>query len=336
MVVQPKEKPMKAVWYERNGGAKEVLIYGDLPTPQPAENEVRVQLFASGVNPSDVKSRLARPLQDPFIVPHSDGAGIIDAIGQGVDPARLGERVWVWNAQWQRAMGTSAQYVCLPSEQAAHLPDGTSFQEGACMGIPGLTALQAVRIAGDVTKQTVLVTGASSAVGHYVTQMLKRMGAKVIGTVGSPAKAAHAKEAGADNCLFYKTDDVVAQVKDLTHGKGVDTIIDMDFSTTISWVAQGVLRPHGHLVCYGSNLPAEVPVMFRPLLFNSISMSFFLVYDLPVQQREPCVHILSRMLENKQLKHTIGATFSLQQTAEAHLAVEAGQTIGNVVIEVDH
>ena len=165
---------MKAVWYERNGGANEVLIYGDLPTPQPAENEVRVKLVASGVNPSDVKSRLARPLQDSFIVPHSDGAGIIDAIGEGVDAERLGERVWVWNAQWQRAMGTSAQYVCLPSEQAAHLPDGTSFQEGACMGIPGLTALQAVRIAGDVTKQTVLVTGASSAVGHYVTQMLKR------------------------------------------------------------------------------------------------------------------------------------------------------------------
>ena len=336
LVVKPKEKPMKAVWYERNGGAKEVLVFGDQPTPQPADNEVRVKLFASGVNPSDVKSRLARPLQEPFIVPHSDGAGIIDAIGQGVDPARMGERVWVWNAQWQRPMGTSAQYVCLPSEQAAHLPDGTSFQEGACMGIPGLTALQAVRIAGDVTKQTVLVTGASSAVGHYVTQMLKRLGAKVIGTVGSAAKAAHAKEAGADNCLFYKTDDVVAQVKDLTHGTGVDTIIDMDFSTTISWVAQGILRPHGHLVCYGSNPPLEVPVMFRPLLYNSISMSFFLVYDLPVQQREPCVQILNRMLENKQLKHTIGATFSLQETAQAHLTVEAGQTIGNVLVEVDH
>ena len=327
---------MQAVWYERNGGAKEVLIYGDLPTPEPAKNEVRVKLFASGVNPSDVKSRLARPLQDSFIVPHSDGAGIIDAIGQGVDAERLGERVWVWNAQWQRPMGTSAQFVCLPSQQAAHLPDGTSFQEGACMGIPGLTALQAVRIAGDVTKQTVLVTGASSAVGHYATQMLKRLGARVIGMVGSAAKAAHAMEAGADNCLFYKTDDVVAQVKDLTQGKGVDTIIDMDFSTTISWVTQGILRPHGHLVCYGSNPPAEVPVMFRPLLFNSISISFFLVYDLPVQQREPCVHILNRMLENKQLKHTIGATFSLQQTAEAHLTVEAGQTIGNVVIDLEH
>ncbi len=327
---------MKAVWYERNGGAKEVLIYGDQPTPDPADNEVRVKLFASGVNPSDVKSRLARPLQAPFIVPHSDGAGIIDAVGKEVDAARLGERVWVWNAQWQRPMGTSAQWVCLPSEQAAHLPESVSFQEGACMGIPGLTALQAVRIAGDVTKQTVLVTGASSAVGHYVTQMLKRLGAKVIGTVGSPAKAAHAQAAGADHCLYYKTDDVVAQVKELTNGKGVDTIIDMDFSTTITWVAQGILRSHGHLICYGSNPPLEVPVMFRPLLMNSISMSFFLVYDLPIQQRQPSLHILNRMLENKQLKHTIGATFSLQQTAEAHLTVEAGQTIGNVVIEVNH
>ena len=327
---------MKAAWYEKNGTARDVMIVGEQPTPQPAAGEVRVALHCSGVNPSDVKSRTARPPGGPLIIPHSDGAGIIDAVGEGVDASRIGERVWTWNAQWQRPFGTAAQFVCLPSAQAAPLPDEVSFQIGACMGIPGLTALQAVRIAGDVTKQTVLVTGASSAVGHYVTQMLKRLGAKVIGTVGSEAKAAHAKAAGVDHCLLYKTEDVVARVKELTGGKGVDTIIDMDFSTTVQWMTQGILRPHGHLVCYGSNPPMDVPVNFRAMLFNSFTMSFFLVYDLPEDQREPCVYILNAMLKSKQLIHSIGAEFSLDQVVQAHETVEAGKTIGNVVINIAH
>jgi NADPH2:quinone reductase len=279
-----------------------------------------------------VKSRTARPLGDPFIIPHSDGAGVIDAVGAGVDASRIGQRVWTWNAQWQRPCGTAAEFVCLPSAQAVVLPDDVSFQAGACMGIPGLTAMQAVRIAGDVSRQTVLVTGASSAVGHYVTQMLKRLGATVIGTVGSEAKAAHAKAAGADHCLFYKTEDVVARVKELTGGKGVDAIIDMDFSTTIQWMAQGVMRPHGQLVCYGSNLPADITVSFRPMLFNSFTLSFFLVYELTPQDRQARVNELTDMLKQNQLSHTIAAEFSLSQVVQAHEAVEAGKLIGNVVI----
>ncbi len=324
--------PMQAAWYEKNGTARDVMIVGEQPTPQPTAGEVRVKLHVSGVNPSDVKSRTARPLGDPFIIPHSDGAGVIDAVGAGVDASRIGQRVWTWNAQWQRPCGTAAEFVCLPSAQAVVLPDDVSFQAGACMGIPGLTALQAVRIAGDVSQQTVLVTGASSAVGHYVTQMLKRLGATVIGTVGSEAKAAHAKTAGADHCLFYKTEDVVARVKELTGGKGVDAIIDMDFSTTIQWMAQGVMRPHGHLVCYGSNPPADISVSFRPMLFNSFTLSFFLVYELTPQDRQARVSELTEMLKQNQLSHTIAAEFSLSQVVQAHEAVEAGKLIGNVVI----
>ena len=323
---------MQAAWYEKNGTARDVMIVGEQPTPQPAAGEVRVKLHVSGVNPSDVKSRTARPLGDPFIIPHSDGAGVIDAVGAGIDASRIGQRVWTWNAQWQRPCGTAAEFVCLPSAQAVVLPDDVSFQAGACMGIPGLTALQAVRIAGDVSQQTVLVTGASSAVGHYVTQMLKRLGATVIGTVGSEAKAAHAKAAGADHCLFYKTEDVVARVKELTGGKGVDAIIDMDFSTTIQWMAQGVMRPHGHLVCYGSNPPADISVSFRPMLFNSFTLSFFLVYELTPQDRQARVNELTAMLKQNLLSHTIAAEFSLSQVVQAHEAVESGKLIGNVVI----
>ena len=325
---------MQAAWYERNGSAAEVMQVGEQPTPQPAAGEVRVKLHYSGVNPSDVKSRMARPLGGPFIIPHSDGAGVIDAVGAGVDASRVGQRVWTWNAQWQRPCGTAAEYVCLPSAQAVVLPDGVSFQAGACMGIPGLTALQAVRLAGDVSHQTVLVTGASSAVGHYVTQMLKRRGATVIGTVGSEAKAAHAKAAGADHCVFYKTEDAVARVKTLTGGQGVNTIIDMDFSTTIQWMAQGIMRPHGHLVCYGSNPPADISVSFRPMLFNSFTLSFFLVYELTAQDRAVCVSELNQMLQHKQLMHTIAEEFSLAQVVQAHQAVESGKLIGNVVVRL--
>ena len=326
---------MQAAWYERNGAAAEVMQVGEKPTPEPAAGEVRVKLHYSGVNPSDVKSRMARPLGGPFIIPHSDGAGVIDAVGAGVDASRTGQRIWTWNAQWQRHCGTAAEYVCLPSAQAVELPNGVSFQAGACMGIPGLTALQAVRIAGDVSNKTVLVTGASSAVGHYVTQMLKRLGACVIGTVGTEAKAAHAQAAGADHCLFYKTDDVVARVKALTGGKGVDTIIDMDFSTTIQWMAQGVMRPHGHLVCYGSNPPADIPVSFRPMLFNSFTLSFFLVYELTPEDRMACLDALTQMLKHNPLIHTIAAEYSLAQVVQAHEAVESGKLIGNVVVRLE-
>jgi NADPH2:quinone reductase len=327
---------MKAAWYERNGAAREVMVVGEQPTPSPQAGEVRVALHCSGVNPSDVKSRMARPLGGPLIIPHSDGAGVIDAVGEGVDSSRLGERVWTWNAQWQRPLGTAAQFICLPSAQAAHLPDDVSFEAGACMGIPGLTAWRAVDIAADVKGKTVLVTGASSSVGHYVTQMLKQRGATVIGTVGSEAKAAHAKAAGADHCLFYKTEDVVARVKALTNGTGVDAIIDMDFSTTVQWMAQGLLRAHGHLICYGSNPPADISVSFRPLLFGSFTLSFFLVYDLSPEVRQHGLSQLNQMLENHQLVHSIGAAFSLAQVVQAHETVEAGKTIGNVVIHIPH
>ena len=325
---------MKAAWYERNGPAADVLVVGDMPTPTPAAGEVLVRVHASGVNPSDVKSRMARPLGGPRIVPHSDGAGVIEAVGEGVSASRVGERVWLWNAQWQRPFGTAAQYVALPSAQAVWLPAHVSFQAGACMGIPGLTALQAVRLAGEVRGKQVLVTGASSAVGHYITQMLTQAGAEVIGTVGNPAKAAHAQAAGAAHCLFYKSEDVVARVKDLSSGQGADLVIDMDFSTTAGWLALGVLKPHGQLVCYGSNPPLDISVSFRPLLFNSIGMKFFLVYDLTPTDRQACLLQLGDLLQRDVLQHTFGGSFALAEVALAHQTVEAGQTIGNVLLDI--
>jgi NADPH2:quinone reductase len=234
-------------------------------------------------------------------------------------------------------MGTCAQYIALPDAQAVALPDGVDFAAGACIGIPGLTAVQAVilaeRLAGDLRGQTVLVSGASSAVGHYITQMVCLAGGRVIGTVGSEAKAAHAKAAGMQEAVFYKTESVPERVKALTQGRGADVIIDMDFSTTARWAAEGALAPHCQVVCYGSNA-LDVNLPFRPWLFQSMGVKFFLVYDLTPADRQVAAARLSAMLALQQLQHSIGARFSLDQIAQAHQAVEAGQTVGNVVVDL--
>lgn len=323
---------MRAAWYLKNGEAKDVIVVGELATPQAAPGEVLVRLASSGVNPSDVKSRRARPLID-MIVPHSDGAGIIEAVGAGVSPSRVGERVWLWNGQWGRSLGTAAQYIALPSVQAVGLPSGTDFAAGACLGIPALTAVQAVHLAGNLQGQSVLVTGASSAVGHYVTQLVTLAGGHVLGTVGSPAKALHAQAAGMKEGIYYKTESVSERVKALTGGRGVSVIIDMDFSSTARIVSEGGLAPHGRVVCFGSNAP-EVNISFRPMLFNSVSLQFFLVYDLTPQDRQSAIDRLTALLQAQQLQHTVGQRFALDHIVQAHETVEAGQVIGNVVIDL--
>lgn len=325
---------MRAAWYSKNGPAREVMTTGELPTPTPGPGAVRVKLATSGVNPSDVKSRSGRPLAAERIVPHSDGAGVIDAVGEGVRAGRVGERVWIWNGQWQRPMGSAAEYIVLPEPQAVPLPEGTGFAEGACLGIPAMTAFQAVRLLGDVAGKTLLVIGASSAVGHYVAQMAVLAGAKVIGTVGSAEKAGHALAAGVESTINYKTEPVAQRVKELTGGRGADAIVDMDFSTTSRLLGAGVLAPHGTLVCYGSNDPGDIPVPFRPLLWNSYTLRFFLVYALSAQDRSAVVDGLGRMLAAQALRHSIGPRFALADIAAAHEAVEAGSSIGNVIVNL--
>ena len=187
---------MKAAWYEKNGTAKEVLKFGELDKPSPSPGEVLVRIVTSGVNPSDVKSRRAKPLSGPRVIPHSDGAGIVEAVGAGVDSNRVGERVWLWNAQWMREHGSASEFIALSGDQAVRMPDSLDFGGAACLGIPALTALQAVRLCGPMKDRDVLITGAGSAVGHYASQIALARGARVIGTVGSNERAAHARAVG--------------------------------------------------------------------------------------------------------------------------------------------
>jgi len=326
---------MKAAWYERNGEAHDVLVVGEMPTPEIGPGEVRVKISVSGVNPSDVKSRRGRPLIAPRIIPHSDAGGVIEAVGPGVSADRIGQRVWIWNGQFGRPLGTCAQYIVLPEAQAVALTDQTSFDAAACMGIPGLTAFEAVRRCGDISGKTVLVIAAAASVGHYAAQMAVLKGARVIGTVSSDIKAAHARAAGVAETINYKTENVAERVKEMTGGRGVDAIIDMDFSTTADLVKQGALAPHGTVACYGSNSVEDTPIPFRVCLFNSLSFQFFLVYDLTPTERTFALKELSALLAKGQLTHAIGARYSLSDIAAAHVAVEQGKVMGNVVIDIN-
>jgi NADPH2:quinone reductase len=325
---------MRAVWYERNGSARDVLKVGEMPDPHPGPGEVRVQVRASGVNPSDWKTRSGnRPMAFPRVIPHSDGAGVIDQVGAGVDPGRIGERVWIWNAQWKRAFGTAAAYVTLPAAQAVRLPDATSFEAGACLGIPALTAHRAVTVDGTVEGQSVLVTGGAGAVGHYAIQMAKLLGARqVIATVSSAEKARHARDAGADETIDYKTESVPERVKAMTAGRGVDRVVEVDVAGNAALIPQ-VLRPDGLCAAYGSN-SAQVPFEFGPMIMSGAAVRFFIVYELAPEARARGIADVTKWLEGQRLHHTIAAVLPLERAVEAHEQVEQGRAIGNVVLQL--
>lgn len=324
---------MKAAWYEKNGPAHRVLRVGDIETPEPGAGEVRVRLYASGVNPSDVKGRAGRPLLAPKIIPHSDGAGVIDSVGAGVSQTRKGERVWVWNGQWKRAFGTAADYICLPEDQAVLLPETVDYANGACLGIPALTAAHAVNLYENPAGKTLLITGAGSSVGYYAVQFAKAAGARVIGTA-SAERGALAREAGADFVIDYRAKNIAKVTRDLTGGKGADGIIDMDFSSTAPLLAQDIVMPHGKIVCYGSNLANDIPLSFPSMLWGSLTLQVFLVYELLADERAGAIRQLTDMLCAGTLRHRVGERYPLDRIAEAHAAVEGGRVPGNVVIDI--
>ena len=328
---------MQAAFYERTGPASEVLFIDELPTPVPGTGEVRVKVSWSGVNPSDVKSRASnrtRTLPFPRIIPHSDGAGVIDQVGPDVPSTRIGERVWMWNAAWMRPFGTAAQYVVLPSNQAVLLPQNTDLAVGACLGIPALTAYHAVTVEGGVADKNILVAGGAGAVGHYAIQLSKIKGARqIIATVSGPEKAALAREAGADVVLNYKTDDLPLAILDATEGKGVDRIVEVDFAANID-MDIAVLRPNGEVIVYGSGA-SEIRVPFSPAIRKGVRMNFFIVYSLESDVRERAIADLSMLLEENRLIHNIAARLPLEQIADAHDLVERGRVNGNIVLEVE-
>ena len=321
---------MRAAFYEVMGPAHDVLRVGEVETPKPGPGEVRVRVRASGVNPSDVKSRGLRKLVFPRVIPHSDGAGEIEAVGAGVPASRVGERVWLWNGQFQRPSGTAAEFIVLPAAQAVRLPGNVSFEAGACLGIPAMTAYRAVELAVAHNAKTLFVSGGAGSVSQYVIQFGKARGATVITTISSDEKAKVAREAGADHCIDYKREDVGQRVAEITAKRGVDCIIEMDLSANAKLIP-AVLRPKGSVIVYGTGPEATIPSFF--CLSNSVLLQFFLVYQLDAAERERAVAGITQTLEADKLHNRVGPTFPLADIAAAHEAVERG-TIGNVIVKV--
>ena len=323
---------MKAVWYERNGDA-DILEYGEMPDPEPGPGEVRVRVITSGVNPSDWKRRqgLTNQIEFPRVIPNQDGAGVIDAIGLGVPQSRIGERVWLFESQFGRPFGTGAVYTVQPAGQAVCLPENTNFEMGAGLGVPAMTAHRCVFADGPVTNKTVLVTGGAGAVGHYAVQQAKLGGATVISTVSSAEKAEIARAAGADHTINDREGDTAARIFEVTDGRGVDHIVEVDLAANFA-VSQQVLRSSGVLAVYsaGTAQGPSVPLKFKS---SNVTVRMVLVYDMPESAKTAAINDITTWLEHSQLTGFEGPHFPLEQLKDAHLAVEGG-AIGKVIVDV--
>jgi len=326
---------MQAAFYTQQGEARDVFRVADLPDPVPSLGEVLVRIMASGVNPSDVKGRqLGRsPMQHPLIVPHSDGAGTIVGVGPRGPSHLIGQRVWVHNAQWDRAFGTASELVCLPVNLVAPLPNGMSFEEGACLGIPAMTAHRAVFADGPVSGQWILVTGGAGSVGHYAIQFAKWGGARVIATVSGEAKEISARKAGADVVLNYRATDVAAEVLEITDGRGADRIVEVEFGGNLK-ITKHVIKDGGSIAAYASSADRYPALPFYEFMYRNVMLRTILVYSMSDEAKQAAIRDISKAHEEGALIHTVGARFALCDIASAHEAVEQG-TIGNVVVRIE-
>ena len=325
---------MRAVWYEENGAADAVLQLGDMDEPAPGPGEVRVRLAASGVNPVDCKRRQGGrgAMDGTRVVPHFDGAGLVDGVGDGVDGARLGERVWIYEAQWERALGSAAECIALAADRAVRLPDNTGFDAGACLGIPAMTAHRCVFADGPLDGQTVLVTGGAGAVGRYAIQFAVLGGARVIATVSSADKAAVATDAGAHEIIDYKGEDVPARVAEITGGDGVARIIEVNFGANLE-TSLAVIANNGVIASYASDSVPEPTLPFYRMVYANTTLRPVLVFGMPEDAKSHAIADITRWSESGALSHHIGPRFALADTAAAHRAIEDG-AFGKVVIEI--
>ncbi|MFW2586900.1 NADPH:quinone reductase [Sagittula sp. SSi028] len=328
---------MKAITYDRFGPAAEVLQLSDLPTPTPAAGEVLVRIERSGVNPSDIRARAGgRPgvTAPPFpvIVPHSDGAGTIEAVGQGVDPARVGQRVWLWNGQWQRAFGTAAEYIALPEAQAVPLPDAVSVDQGACLGIPGLTAAHTVLGAGPVAGKTVLVSGGAGSVGRIAVQIAVASGARVLSTA-NPKDHADILALGAEAVFDYRAEDLGVQILDHTGGHFVDRIVEVEFGRNVQ-TNTGIIAPGGRITAYGSAQDMTPQLPFYPLMFKAVTIELALIYLLDDRLRDQAIAHLHNLLSRDALDLRVADTLPLSDCAKAHDMIATGTRQGAVLLRV--
>lgn len=326
---------MRAIWYDRTGPAREVLRLGELPTPTAGHGQALVRIRASGVNPSDVGMRggAMGAMAYPRIIPNSDGAGVVEAVGPGVAAAWVGKRVWFYNGQRNgRAFGSAAEYIELDVDLLTELPDAVSFAEGATLGIPCMTAHRALFLAGPVQGRTVLVTGGAGAVGHYAVQLAKWAGATVIATASSPDKLERARAGGADHVIDYRRQDVAARVRELTEGAGVHHVVDVDFGGNLA-ASLACLRMNSSLAYYASK-GGQTPVVpaGEVMRLNLLIQGVYLPVS-PHAARKRAQEDITRWIGTGERILSVAGRFPLEDCAGAHELVESGTKVGTVVVE---
>jgi NADPH:quinone reductase len=324
---------MRAALYDQHGPAREVLRVEDLERPEPGPGEVRVRVEVSGINPTDWKSRSGatpRPI-DGFQIPHLDGAGVIDAVGDGVDAGRTGQRVWVWMASAGRRWGTAAEWTVVPERQAVPLPDNASAELGASLGVPAMTAHRCLFADGPVDGKTVLVAGGAGAVGHFAIELAKRAGARVIATVSGPHKAELAAKAGADLVVNYREPGAADQISAFAGQGGVDRVVEVAIGANLQLDLAVVRRPDGRIVTYAAE-PADPVLPVRACMTANVLLRFVLLYGVPPEALGQAAQDVSAAVADGALTELPVTRFPLDEIAAAHDAVEGGAVVGKVLV----
>jgi NADPH2:quinone reductase len=315
---------VRAVWYEQQGPAAEVLQVGDVPDPEPGPGEVRVRVRYSGVNPGDTKKRrgwLGSAMPYSRVIPHSDGAGIVDSVGEGVDPGRVGRRVWIYGAQSYRPFGTAAELTVVPARQAVELPEEVTDELGACLGIPGITAHRAVFADGTVNDAVVLVHGVLGGVGSIAAQLAHRDRAIVIGTVRRRRDLDRVDKSTVANVVALDQPDPAAAVRTFAPG-GVDRIVEVAFSDNVDLDA-AVARNNTVIAAYATRRDRpDFP--FWPMLFDNVTLRLIGSDDFPAAAKQQAATDLTAAAREGALSVSIGAPVPLERAAEAHDLVDAG------------
>lgn len=327
---------MKAAWYEKNGSPNDVLQVGGLVKPKVQAGKVLVRVYGTSVNPSDTKSRAGRPLLPGITcqIPHQDGAGVIEEVGEGVPSSRINQRVWIYEALISGTAGCAAEYVVVPSDNAIELPDSVSFEMGACLGVPALTAHRCVFADGPVAGKTVLVTGGAGAVSVHAIQFAKAHGATVFTTVSRDEQATVAEAAGADLVINRHREDVTARIQQAAGVPAVDRIIEVAFGENLASTMK-LLKPNGVIATYASDSKPEPTIPFWPLVFLDATIRFVLVYKMSREAHESAIQATTTGLRDGWLKTTIALRFPLERIAAAHEASESGKSVGKVVVLID-